>query len=668
MTVTPRTSSDTAPEVLWTPPLDGTSSIESFTRWAQARRRQSLPDYRSLHEWSISAPQQFWGDIADFFSVHFHTKAEEVLTSATMPDTQWFPGATLNYAEQALRQDEYKASTDLALIFEREDGTAAEWTYGELRTRVAAAQNVFRAAGVHRGDRVAGLLPNTPHALVAFLAAASIGAVWTACSPDFGERAVIDRLAQVEPVLLIAVDGYLYNGRRFDITDTIRSTLDAVPSITTTLVIDYIGSTDVDARWLPWERTSAELDGAVLSYEPVPFGHPLWILYSSGTTGLPKAIVHSHGGIVLEHLKVLNLQMGLGPDERFLWFTTTGWMMWNLLVSGLMVGSTIVLYDGNPAYPNLGRLWKLAAEHRVTYFGTSAPFVHTCREQGLDPAAEYDLSAIRTIGSTGSPLSTEGFHWIRDHMGEAIQISSISGGTDLCTAFLGSAPTVPVWTGELSCAALGADVQTLDDSGAENTGHIGELVLATPMPSMPVSFWNDDDGSRLREAYFETYPGKWRHGDWLEITSRGSAVIHGRSDATLNRGGVRMGTAEFYRVLESDDAVTDSLVVDTSALTSDGAGEGQLLCFIVLRPDSELSAVVPRLRALIRTQLSPRHVPDRFIPAPSVPRTRNGKKCEVPVKKILAGIPAETAVNADALSHAGSLDFYIRTAQDMRQR
>jgi acetoacetyl-CoA synthetase len=512
-----------------------------------------------------------------------------------------------------------------------------EYSFGALRQHVAAARSALASLGVGRGDRVVALAPNTPETLVAFLATASLGAIWSSCSPDFGTRAVADRFTQLAPTVLIAVHGYGYGGKHFDIHSTVDTLSEQISSLRATV------------RPADWERLLAEHAGAELAFEPVEFDHPLWVLYSSGTTGLPKGIVHGHGGIVLEYLKTLGLQADLGPGDRFFWFTTTGWMMWNHLIGGLLVGTTIVLYDGSPAYPDLGALWRVADEERITYFGTSAPFIQSCRKAGLRPGADYNLTALRALGSTGAPLPPEGFSWIASEIGSGVQICSVSGGTDVCTAFVGAAPDVPVWEGEISCRALGAAVVALDEAGREVIDEVGELVITKPMPSMPVCFWNDPDGARLREAYFDVYPGLWRHGDWIRITPRGSCVIYGRSDATLNRGGVRMGTAEFYTVVEGLEEVLDSLVVDT----------GELLCFVVLAPGVTLPDVEPRLRAVLRTELSPRHVPDRFVVIDEVPRTLNGKKCEVPVKKILAGTDPSRAVSSGALRNPDSLAPFV---------
>jgi acetoacetyl-CoA synthetase len=647
-----------APELLWQPDPDrvATTRIAGFRDWLRAERGTDLPDYDALWQWSVRDLPGFWSAVAEFLGMRFHQPATEVLGSTDMPGATWFPGATLNYAEQALTGP---PDDDVALVFHREDGKSERHTYGDLRARVAAARAALVSLGVRRGDRVAALVPNSPDTVVAFLAAASIGATWSSCSPDFGVRAVFDRFTQIEPTVLIAVDGYVYNGRRFDIRPTVRRLSAEIPGLKATVLVDYLEDGAADGDFVRWTDLLAAHAGAPLAFDPVPFDHPLWVLYSSGTTGLPKGIVQGHGGIVLEHLKALALHCDLGPGETFFWFTTTGWMMWNFLVSGLLVGATVVLFDGSPGHPALDVLWQLAADEKVTYFGTSAPYVQSCLKEGLRPVDRYDLSALRAVGSTGSPLSPEGFRWLADAVGPHIQICSVSGGTDLCTAFVGSAPDVPVWLGELSCRALGAAVAAYDEAGRPVVDEVGELVITAPMPSMPVYFWNDEDGSRLHEAYFDMYPGVWRHGDWIRITDRGSAVIYGRSDSTLNRGGVRMGTAEFYRVVENLDGVLDSLVIDTSGAAQP---DGELLCFVVLADGVTLTDIEPRMRRDLREQLSPRHVPNRFFAIEAVPRTLNGKKCEVPVKKILAGTPVDSAISRDALRDPAALDPFVALA------
>ncbi|SHK46005.1 acetoacetyl-CoA synthetase [Pseudonocardia thermophila] len=647
-----------APEILWTPDPDHRGPLAEFTEWVAAHRGIRAEDYKQLHEWSIADLDGFWSAVAEFCGAKFRSPYRAVLADDRMPGAQWFPGATLNYAEHVLTDGPGRAPEDVAVEFEREDGLSRTVTHAELRDLVARARAGLIAQGVKRGDRVVALAPNSVETLVAFLAAASLGAIWSSCSPDFGPRAVHDRFAQIEPTVLIAVDGYLYGGKRYDIRPRIEELRAQLPTLRATVLVPYLDPDATLDGTVSWAAFTAQT--GPLEFDPVPFEHPLWVLYSSGTTGLPKGIVHSQGGIVLEHLKQLRLMLELGPGDRFFWFTTTGWMMWNFLVGGLLVGSTIVLFDGNPGHPDMGALWRLAEKHKISVFGVSAPYIQANLKAGLRPRDEYDLSWLRTIGSTGAPLSVEGFRWVADAVGSHIQICSTSGGTDVCTAFVGTAPNVPVWLGEISCASLGAAVTAFDEQGRELVDEVGELVVTRPMPSMPVSFWNDDDGSRLRDAYFADYEGVWRHGDWVRVTPRGSYVIYGRSDSTLNRGGVRMGTADFYAVVEGFDEVADSLVIDTTELGA--KDEGELLCFVVLAPGARLEDVEPKLRTALRSELSPRHVPDRFLVIDKVPRTLNGKKCEVPVKKILAGVDPEKAVSRGALADPDALAPFLALA------
>jgi acetoacetyl-CoA synthetase len=583
--------------------------------------------YQDLWEWSVTDLEGFWGSVWEYFDV-LGSRADEVLTGS-MPDVTWFPGTTLNYARNALRT----AWTDpgrTAIIYESESGKHGQLTYGELAAEVARVARGLRKLGVRRGDRVAALLPNIPEAIIGLLATASIGAIWSSCSPDFGARSVIDRFAQIEPTVLIAVERYRYNGKEFDRGDVVRQIASALPGLKATITVD---------------KTWEELDGEPgdTEFEEVPFNHPLWVVYSSGTTGLPKPIMHGHGGVVLEHLKALGFHLDLKPGDVFTWYTTTGWMMWNFLAGGLLAGVTILLYDGSATYPETDALFGLAAKHNVSYLGVGAPYLLACMKAGTQPP---DLPSLKAIGSTGSPLPPEGFAWVYEHVKSDLLLGSFSGGTDVCTGFVGPSPLLPVRSGVIGGACLGAKVESYDADGKPVIGQVGELVITEPMPSMPVGFWNDPDGTRYRDSYFADYPGVWRHGDWIEILPDGGCVIYGRSDATLNRGGVRMGTSEFYRVVEALPEIVDSLVVDTGQLGK----EGKLVLFVTLAPDVALdSELVNSIKTALRTQLSPRHVPDEIRQVPGIPRTLSGKKLEVPVRKILLGVPAERAADPNAL-------------------
>src|SRR3954467_4569876 len=583
-------------ELLWTPDEQRRSSsrLAAFMTWAAARAGRELADYDDVLAWSLEDLEGFWSSFADWYGVRWQTVAVRALGRAEMPGAQLFPCSRLNYAAHVLSPPAGVDKDDVVVVFAREDGMRRTMTWRELRTEVAAVRQWLVDAGVQPGDRVAGLLPNSPHASVAMLATASLGAVWSSCSPDFGSTAVADRFTQIEPVVLLTVDGYFYGGKSFDITPTVEELRAQLPSVRATVLVSYLGddATGNDRAAgddvTRWDDVVAR--PATLAFEPVAFDAPLYVLYSSGTTGLPKPIVHGHGGILVEHAKQLALHLDLGPGARFFWFSTTGWMMWNLLVSGLAVGAAVVLYDGSPAHsvtgPDQMALWKLAEELRITAFGVSAPYLQAGMKAQLHPARDADLSSIRVVGSTGAPLPPEGFAWVSEEGGDDVMLSSLSGGTDVCTAFVGGAPLLPVHAGEIPARLLGCKVEAYDEDGRPVIGAVGELVITAPMPSMPVMFWNDPDGSRLREAYFDRYPGVWRHGDWIKFTERGSCVIYGRSDSTLNRGGVRMGTSEFYRVVEDSPDVVDSLVIDTSA-----AGvEGRLLLFVVLREGADLDA------------------------------------------------------------------------------
>jgi acetoacetyl-CoA synthetase len=655
------------PEILWRPPAElvERARMSEYMRWLEAERGLSFDGYEGLWRWSVEDLEGFWSSIWEFFGVAADGEPGPVLTSREMPGARWFPGSSLNYAEHAFAR---KDDGEVAILAASELRELEQLSWGELREQVAACAAGLRELGVGRGDRVVAYMPNVPEAIVAFLATASIGAVWSSCSPDFGPASTIDRFAQIEPKVLFAVDGYRYGGKDFDRRGTIAELQGAMPSLERTVVLPYLepepdlsGLRDASA----WGELLAAGAGAEPRFERVPFDHPLWVLYSSGTTGLPKAIVQGHGGILLEHLKKLNLHVDAHPGDCLFWFTTTGWMMWNFLVSGLLTRAAIVLYDGNPGHPDMGVLWDLAERAGVTMFGTSAAYLAACMKDGVEPGAGRDLSRLGAVGSTGSPLSPEGFDWIYEQLGADTWLFSTSGGTDLCTAFVGGTPLLPVYRGELQARALGAAVEAWDEQGNSVVDEVGELVVTAPMPSMPVGFWGDEDGSRYREAYFEHYPGVWRHGDWIEITSRGTAVIYGRSDSTINRGGIRMGTSEIYRAVLSLDQILDALVVDIPKPGTDG----WMPLFVVLRERAELNDELRReLARRIRERCSPRHVPDEVFAIGEVPRTLSGKALEVPVKRILTGTPPERAASRDSLANPEALDWFVELAGRLVRR
>jgi acetoacetyl-CoA synthetase len=659
---------------LWTPdPVTiEFARITNFIRWLAGHGTDlDLPGdsadsaataYQRLWQWSVDQPGEFWAAVWKYFDVLGYRPADgPVLTEGTMPGVHWFPGATLNYARNALRT----AISDpdrLAILFDSERGRAGSLSYGQLALEVARVAAGLRDLGVRKGDRVVALLPNIPETVVGLLAAASIGAIWSSCSPDFGTRSVVDRWAQIEPVVLLTMDGYAYNGKEYPRADTVADIVAQLPSLRAVVLVDLLGTAQASPPRLAgevalhhWDDLGGD-DIAELEFEEAPFEHPLWVVYSSGTTGLPKPIVHGAGGIVLEHLKALAFHLDLAPGDRFSWYTTTGWMMWNFQVGGLLAGTTIVLYDGAATYPAPDRLWRLAAETKLNYLGVGAPYLMAGQKAGLEPGKTFDLSALKGIGSTGSPLPPEGFDWVYQHVKSGVQLGSMSGGTDVCTGFVGHAPLLRVRAGVISGRSLGAKVESFDEHGKPVIGEVGELVITEPMPTMPVFFYSDEDGKRYRDSYFAEFPGVWRHGDWIEIRDDGSCVIYGRSDATLNRGGVRMGTSEFYRVVEAFPEIADSLVVDTGRLGQDG----RLVLFLQLTAGQELTDDLTKaIKAALRQQLSPRHVPDEIHQVPGVPRTLSGKKLEVPVRKILLGTPVENAADPSALANPEVLGSYV---------
>jgi len=648
-------------EKLWDPPAGviENARLTEYMRWLEAERGLRFADYDEVWRWSVDDLEGFWSSIWDFFEVRADGDPAPALASREMPGARWFPNTSLNYAEHVFAG---KDDAETAILHASELRELSELSWGELRTQVAAVAASLRELGVERGDRVVAYLPNIPEATVAFLASASIGAVWSSCSPDFGPASVVDRFAQIEPKVLFAVDGYRYGGKDFDRRETLAQLQAEMPSLVRTVVLPYL---DPDPDLSPlrdatrWDELLASGEGAEPAFERVPFDHPLWVLYSSGTTGLPKAIVQGQGGILLEHLKKLHLHVDAHPGDRLFWFTTTGWMMWNFLVSGLLTRAAIVLYDGNPGHPDMGVLWDLAERAGVTMFGTSASYIAACMKDGVEPGAGRDLSRLGAVGSTGSPLSPEGFDWVYEHVGDETWLFSTSGGTDLCTAFVGGVSLLPVYRGELQGRALGAAVEAWDEEGNSVVDEVGELVVTEPMPSMPVFFWGDPDGSRYRASYFEHYPGVWRHGDWIEITSRGTAVIYGRSDSTINRSGIRMGTSEIYRAVLDVDAVLDALVVDVPRPGT----EGWMPLFVVLREGAELDDELRKeIARRVRERCSPRHVPDEVFQIAEVPRTLSGKVLEVPVKRILMGTPPEQAASRDSLANPAALDWFVELA------
>jgi acetoacetyl-CoA synthetase len=617
------------------------TELTRYRRWL-GERGVACAGYDELWRWSVADSAAFWRSLWDYFGVAGRSAPDEAIAGTTMPDVHWFPGVELNFAEHLLAG----MADRVAVVSVSETGERRELTYSGLRQRVGAAQAGLRARGVGRGDRVAALVPNTLDTLVAFLASAGLGAIWSSCSPEFGTQAVLDRFAQLEPVILLVVGSYAYGGKTYDKSADIVQLQAGLPTLRATIVLD---------------RDELAGEPQEPSFASVPFEHPLWVLYSSGTTGLPKGIVHGHGGILLESLKQVRLHLDLGPDDCFFWYTTTGWMMWNVVVSGLLAGGAIVLYDGSATHPDLLGLWRLIAETEVTVAGVSAAYVQACVKEGVVPRAELDLSRVRALASTGSPLSPEGFTWLHDAVRPDVPIFSMSGGTDVCTSFLTGSPLLPVYAGELQCRALGVAADAFDPEGRPLVDEVGELVVTQPMPSMPVALWNDPDRRRLRETYFSMYPGVWRHGDWVTITPRGSAVIHGRSDATLNRGGIRMGSSEFYRAVEALPEVADSLVVEDGPNST----AAKLLLFVVLAAGASFDAgLEARIKAAVRAAISPRHVPDEIIEVPELPRTLNGKKLEVPIKRLLQGVPIEQAVSTGSVANAEALAVFAAIGRE----
>ncbi|MPZ63192.1 MAG: acetoacetate--CoA ligase [Propionibacteriales bacterium] len=643
-------------DVVWTPHNSSRdcSRIGKYLQWLEAERGLSFPGYQELWEWSVTDLEQFWATIWDYFDVISSTPYDTVLSERTMPGARWFPGARINYAEHVLRGAARAAGDEPVMLARSQTRGPVDLTAQEIAEQVARARVGLQRLGVGLGDRVAAYLPNVPEAIIAFLACASLGAVWSSCPPEFGAQAAVDRLAQIQPKVLFVVDGYRYGEKEIDRLPAVQEIRDHLPSLEATVFLPYLQADQRPSGVTTWTEFMSE-DGP-LSFDRVPFDHPLYVLFSSGTTGLPKPIVHGHGGILLEHLKSHSFHQELGPGDTMFFFTTTGWMVWNWIVSALAAESRIVLFDGDPVSPDLGELWRVAGETRTTLYGGSAAFFTACRAADVRPRELADISTIRTVVSSGAPLPAECYQWIYDAVGTDVYLQSPSGGTDVCGAFVGGTVLLPVRAGEIACRCLGAKVQAFDSAGHSVVGEQGELVVTEPMPSMPVQLWNDPGGRRLRSEYYKDFPGVWRHGDWITLTEHGSAMINGRSDATLNRGGVRLGTSEFYAVVENLPEIQDSLVVH---LEDASGGMGNLLLFVVLAPGALLDdSLQLRIAAQLRQALSPRHVPDAVHVIDEVPRTLTGKKLEVPVKRILTGTPVAVAASKGALQNPGSLAVF----------
>ncbi|MCB2190090.1 MAG: acetoacetate--CoA ligase [Deltaproteobacteria bacterium] len=648
-------------DILWRPSesVIKHANLTAFMAWLEREKGLSFAGYPELWEWSSTQLEDFWEAVWQYFQVQSSQPYHKVLSQREMPGARWFQGSRVNYTQQV-----FTKMTDQrpAFMFKCEDGPLQPVSWQELYDQVASVAASLRQMGVEPGDRVVAFMPNIPQTLVAFLACASLGAVWSSCSPDFASRSVVDRFSQIEPKVLFAVDAYIYGGKIFDTKDAVAEMTRAMPTLKQVVMVSYLGGdrqTGAGMGALAWEDLLGRDEP--LSYEQVPFNHPIWVVYSSGTTGKPKGLVHSQGGVMLEFLKFHSFHLDLHPNDVFFWFSTTGWVMWNIVQGGLLVGAVPILYDGNPAYPDMTTLWKMAAEARLNFFGTSAAFIGACMQQGLRPGTEYDLSSLRAMGSTGSPLSPEGFKWVYDEVAGDIILGSTSGGTDISSGFLGACALLPVRAGQLQCRCLGVRAEAWDEQGRAVIDQVGELVISQPMPSMPLYLWNDPDGKRYLESYFSVYPKAWCHGDWVRMTSDGGCVILGRSDSTLNRQGVRMGSADFYNVLDDLPELSDSLIVGYT----DAKGQYHMPLFVVLARGCALDQeLTKRINSTLRSSLSPRHVPDGVFAIDEVPRTINQKKLEVPVIKILSGVPVEQAVNIDSMSNPESIAFFRQFAAD----
>jgi acetoacetyl-CoA synthetase len=641
---------------LWTPSQDFMSGtrMQAYLDWLRKERGLSFASYEDCRRWSVAHLDEFWESIWDHFGILSHTPYDEVMVPARegMIGTQWFTGSTVNYAEHIFR---HRTNERPAILYSSERQPLQEVSWLELEQKVAAVSAWFRSKGVLKGDRVAAVMPNIPETVITFLAANAIGAIWSSCSPDFGEAGVADRFRQIDPKVLIHTDGYTYSGKAFDKRPALEALRRELPGLEQVVLLPFLDPAAQVAGTVAWNDLIATPHGT-LNFEPLNFEHPLWVLFSSGTTGKPKAITHSVGGCLIEHLKSHALHQDVKPGDRYFWYSTTGWMMWNYAVASMLCGATLVIHEGAAGYPDLNRLWDLVAEAEVNHFGAGAAFHIACMKAGLDFGRDR-FPHLRTVGSTGSPLPPDAFDWIYEHVGKDIWLISLSGGTDICGVFVGGCPFEPVYAGEIQCRVLGCDLEAYDDDGNPVRGALGEMVILQPMPSMPVFFWDDPGDKRYHASYFERYPGIWRHGDFIEITARGSVIIFGRSDATLNRDGVRIGTAEIYIVLDAIPEISDSLVV----CAEEEGGTYFMPLFVVMKPGEELTDELRKaINWELRAQYSPRHVPDAIFDVTEIPYTISGKKMETPVKKILMGMDPDSVASRDTMRNPGALDGFVR--------
>ncbi len=653
-------------KLLWQPSeiFKNNTNLKEYLNWLKQKKELNFKDYDALWQWSVEETKEFWQSIWEYFEVQSPTSYQYIHSDDAMPNTRWFKGSTLNYAEHIFRQ---KNEQFPAILFQSEHQELKSISWQELEQQVTAFAAWLKEKGIQKGDRVVAFLPNVPEATIAFLATCSLGAIWSSCSPDFGANSVIDRFQQIEPKVFITVDGYQYNGKSYDKTIVVETIIEALPTLEQVVFLPYLNDLAIlsTTKSVTYWQASIQNQSAQLTFELVPFEHPIWVLYSSGTTGIPKAITHSQGGVLLEHLKYLAFHNDVHAGERFFWYTTTGWMMWNFVQAALLRGATIVLYDGSPSYPDLNVLWQMTQDAEIQHFGTSAPFLIANRKAECSPQDQFNLSALRSLSSTGAPLPPEAFEWTYSHIKSDLWLCSMSGGTDVCTAFVGGVPTQSVYLGEIQRRALGCAMYAFDEMGEPIINEVGEMVITKPMPSMPIYFWNDKDKIRYKSSYFEMYEGVWRHGDWLKITDRNTLIILGRSDATLNRHGIRIGTAEIYRSINKISAIKDSLIVNLELAN----GRHYMPLFVVMNEEALLNdSTKQQIKQQLRSDYSPRHVPDEIIEIEDIPYTISGKKLEAPVKKILLGIPVEKAANKGAMRNPDTLDFFFEFGKTITNR